>query len=100
MKPIKPEEVVARKTEIIPDEVIDAANDLIALNWDGNKSTFTLKALKEKVKDKFLLNCKDVNLNTKWLDIEPIYREEGWKVSYDSPCYDENFDAYFEFKQK
>ena len=34
------------------------------------------------------------------MDFEALYRESGWKVSYDSPAYDENYDAYFTFEPK
>ena len=35
-----------------------------------------------------------------WLDVEDIYRKQGWKVVYDSPGYDESYDAYYEFRKK
>ena len=35
-----------------------------------------------------------------WLDIEDIFREAGWKVTYDKPAYNESYDAYFKFEGK
>ena len=40
MKPISPEEVVKKKKDSLPEEVIDATNELIAENWDGVSSKF------------------------------------------------------------
>lgn len=28
-----------------------------------------------------------------WLDLEDIYRDEGWTVEYDSPGYNETYEA-------
>lgn len=39
-------------------------------------------------------------IKKEWLDIEPIFRDKGWDVKYDSPVYDENFDSRYEFKKK
>jgi hypothetical protein len=35
-----------------------------------------------------------------WLDIEDTYREQGWTVEYDSPGYNESYDAYFVFSHQ
>ena len=35
-----------------------------------------------------------------WLDVEDIYREQGWNVEYDKPTYNETYDAYFVFSVK
>jgi len=35
-----------------------------------------------------------------YLDIEPAYREAGWKVKFESPDYTESFPSYFVFSQK
>lgn len=35
-----------------------------------------------------------------WMDFEPIYEAQGWKVQYDKPGWDETYDAFFEFKEK
>lgn len=44
---------------------------------------------------------KDEIFDNHWLDIEDIYREQGWKVKYDKPGYnEESFKPYFEFSVK
>lgn len=35
-----------------------------------------------------------------WLDIEDVYRAEGWIVDYDKPAYNQSYRAYFVFKKK
>lgn len=34
------------------------------------------------------------------LDIEPLYREQGWEVIYDKPSYSESYLAYWSFEPK
>ena len=33
-----------------------------------------------------------------WLNVEEMYREAGWQVTYDRPAYNETGYAYFYFK--
>jgi hypothetical protein len=35
-----------------------------------------------------------------WLDVESIFRAEGWKVKYDKPAYCETYKAFFVFSRK
>ena len=37
---------------------------------------------------------------SKWLDVEPLYRSNGWTVIYDKPAYNEDYEPTFEFKAK
>lgn len=97
-KPIRPDEVVNLKKTTIPDEVIDAFNELIARNFDGNSSTFRLSTVIELIVSKGLIS-KEIHSNH-WLDVEPVYREEGWLVEYDGPGYNESYPATFTFKVK
>lgn len=90
---IKPSEVSARKKQHIPDEVILAANALIALNWNGQKSKFTLCALKAEIQNLM----RESKIVDSWLDLETIYESAGWAVDFFKPAIDEVFDSYFEF---
>ncbi len=98
-KPITPAEVSEKKIEVIPDEVFEAFNELIAENWNGSSSTVlnkeAVKLIKEKIKNKANLVWKDC-----WLDIEPCYRKAGWKVEYDSPGFNESYESTYEFRSK
>ena len=35
-----------------------------------------------------------------WLDIEPLYEDIGWKVTYDKPGFNETYEATFTFDKK
>lgn len=35
-----------------------------------------------------------------YLDVEDIYRKEGWKVVYDKPAYCETYEPTFTFSKK
>jgi hypothetical protein len=96
VQPIKPSQVVRKKTEIIPDGVLEAFNELIAETWDGRRSSFKLKDVRALAKKK--LDGKEVK--SEWLDVEPIYEKAGWRVKFDKPGWDENYDAFFEFTKK
>lgn len=95
MKPIKPSEVIDKKQELIPDEVIEAFNEMIAANWNGTSSTVSQTEVYALIKKKL---GKDFPMN--YLDVEDIYRKAGWKVNYDKPGYNESYGATFEFSKK
>lgn len=96
-KAISPQEVTALKADHIPDEVFDAWNSIISKNWNGNISKFKLKELVDTIKVATGKTSHEEIKKEGWLDLEPIYRAKGWKVSYDQPGYDESYDAFFEF---
>jgi len=101
-KPITPEEIVEVKKTTIPDSIIEAANQLIIDHWDGSSSTFKLKEL--IIKYRKIAGSGAVSerklIDYNWLNIEPTFEDVGWKVKYDSPSRDEDFDAYFDFRKK
>lgn len=100
VKPISPDEVVAKKATLIPDEVIEAFNEMIAEHMTGGYSKFK----QSKVVDRILTKMPGMNRGTlydnHWLDVEDVYRAEGWKVEYDKPGYCETYEATFEFSRK
>lgn len=100
-KPIKPSEVAMKKKELIPDFVIGIINELIVKHWnyDTNTSIVEQNYIIQKILEtKISLNRHDIFINN-WLDIEDIYRAEGWDVIYVKPAYFEDFTAYFIFKE-
>lgn len=97
--PIKPEDVVARKKEILPTEVFKVFNDLIAENWNGHSANFTQDAAVERIAGTLNISRQEA-FDRHYLDVESIYRREGWKVEYDKPGYCENYDANFTFTRK
>ena len=83
IQPIKPSEVVAQKKDQTPDEVFEAFNELIAQNWNGNRSVFRLsevtKLIEEKLEAKrqpssgVVLDVKrSVDVDTNWLNVEEV----------------------------
>jgi hypothetical protein len=103
--PIKPEDVVELKEKHIPEEVFTAFNNLIAKHFDGRSSRITANSVmsellinppKEVVEMEPACRRKYIFEN-RYLDVEDIYRNAGWKVEYDGPGYSETYDAYFVF---
>lgn len=93
-KPISPEDVGLMKTATFPPEVFDSFNELIAANYVGGHA----KVFQWKVKD--LIKSKLESWEQDWLNVEDAYRNNGWKVVYEKPAYNEMFDAYFTFTAK
>ena len=86
VKPITPQEIPNIRKAMIPDEVIEAANELIVHNWNGTGrcSHFKLKELVALVLEK-MPDMTDVQLyDGKLLDIEDVFADSGWTVRYDS----------------
>ena len=96
--PIKPSEVVSKKASTIPKVVIETFNELIARHWNGATSTF-------KMQEAEILICSKLDCEPKYLyenhymDIEDIYRAEGWAVYFDKPGYNESYSATYEFRK-
>lgn len=98
VKPISPGETTALKKKIIPDGVIEAFNKTIAKHFDGRSAKFESDEVINVI-----VTSMDVDrhriFKEKWLDVEDIYRAEGWKVTYDQPAYCETYPATFTFKK-
>lgn len=100
VRPITPDEVKAKKETNVPDEVIEAFNELLIKNSSIGVDSITIvqpdvvALMMEKG-----LNCGDIFTNH-WLDVEDIYRAAGWYVEYDKPGYNECYDAKFIFKRR
>lgn len=88
IKPISPNEVVEKKQEIFPGEVIGCLNHLIAKNWDGHKSVILQVEIVEQICEVMKIEKVKVYDNN-YLEIEDIYRDQGWCVEYDKPGYNE-----------
>ncbi|HEU5114533.1 MAG TPA: hypothetical protein VFT82_02075 [Candidatus Paceibacterota bacterium] len=96
--PLKPKDVVDKKAEDIPPEVIEAFNEMIAKEWDGGSARVVQKDVIKKIVEKGI--SRDEIFKNNWLDVEEIYRKNGWDVEYDKPGYCENYDAFFVFSEK
>jgi hypothetical protein len=98
---ITPDEAIVAKFEKhVPEEVIAAANELIAANLDSSgRATFTQDALVKLIQKKRPKTTSETIYKGKWLDIEPFYEAAGWKVVYDKPAYNESYAATFAFSR-
>ena len=102
VKPITPREVVGKKQESLPDEVIEAFNELIAENWEGSSSRIKQIKAVAKIREKFLpkrITAKKM-FDNNWLDVEDVFRKAGWDVEYDKPGFNETYEPIFEFSKK
>lgn len=104
VKPMKPDEVLDRKIETIPDAIFEAVNAMIALKWNGSEATFRqddlLKKYFEISKETDDRATLDKLYDNHQMDFEDAYRREGWKVEYDKPGYNESYEPTFTFKVK
>lgn len=97
-KPITPNEVGAQKVKQYPSEVFDAFNECIAAEYVGDRATVEQKVVKALLVEK--LNAVNKPFKMEYLNVEAAYRAVGWSVTYDKPCYNEDYGATFLFKRK
>lgn len=105
IKPIRPEEIIEKKINSIPDAMFQAVNELLARNWNGSESVIRKDDLLNRY---FEITGKTNDRPThdeiykfRWLDFEDAYREVGWVVNYEQPSYgDSDFEPYYKFERK
>jgi len=106
MKPISPEKVEQIRIHEMPEAIIQATNEMIVRKWNGSSATVKVDEIIEQY---FRLKGLHTKANTRerkelfdkhYLDIEPAYREAGWKVKFEKPDYTESFPSYFVFSKK
>jgi hypothetical protein len=98
---ITPEEAIMAKFEkCLPEEVVLAANELIASRLDSDISArFTLNELIEAIQKKLPDVDRQTMVVGKWLDIEPFYQAAGWKVVYDHAGHNETYASNYTFSR-
>ena len=97
-RPITPEEVRKSRITYIPDIVFEAINELIIKHFDGKESIVKQDEILDKICTEETGLTHNMVFDFHFLDIEDIYREQGWEVTYDKPTYCEDYDAYFKFE--
>lgn len=104
IKPITPQEAANNKVNTIPDEILQATNELITQNYRNGTSIVkqddivrrALQINKEKGGDM----TRNEIFDNGYLDIEEVYGKD-WQVSYDKPAYCEDYyPAMFKFKKR
>ena len=97
VRPIRPDEVEDEKQRTFPKEVFESFNELITQKFSSGHATIKQDDVVELMVKKGL---KEEEIFVKgWLDVEAVYRKEGWEVKYDKPGYNESYPAIFEFKR-
>ena len=96
---IAPIDVPETKKAAFPDGVMEAWNDRIALNYSGGRAFINQNDIVEDICAKMDVDRQTVFAN-KWLDVEDIYRNQGWDVVYDKPPYYDSSDPTFTFTAK
>lgn len=108
INPITPKDITAEKSKHIPDFVINSFNKLIALNYcDGYSKVYQKDLIDEIIKqskvnvenDDAIKQLKRAVYDNGWLNVEKVYENAGWKVDYDKPAYNEDYDTSFIFKE-
>lgn len=102
VKPLTPEEAAklskAEHEASIPDEVIEAFNELIKKNWRTWTATVGQHEVIQLAVDKSGGRLSPTMIyDNKWLDVEELFRKSGWEVDYDKPAYNETYEPTFKF---
>lgn len=96
-KPITPGEVSKKKAADMPDQVIEAFNELIAKHWDGKASSFKQTEIVDLIVSRMEVRRGAV-FDNGWLNVEELYEKAGWEVDYDQPGWaDEHYEPVFTF---
>ena len=98
-KPVRPDEVTSVSPQEIPDFVITTFNELIFERWDGTRSAIPQEQIVTNILCRTNLD-REIIFKRGWLNIENLYRQQGWEVRYLTPDWTDEFDPYFEFKKR
>ena len=95
---IKPSDVVRLQAAFIPKQVFEAFNELIAAGGSED-ITFTQNTIVKHILSKMPDVTRAQVFDRGWLNVEDVYRAEGWTVEYDKPAYSDDYEAYFVFSR-
>ncbi len=98
MKPITPSEVQASSINQIPDQIIEVFNELINEKF-GNNRAYVHQSLVDSRLTKLGFNMREV-YDKGWLNVEKLYRDSGWLVTYNKPDWNETGDPCWTFEVK
>ena len=99
VEPISPEDIPEARAAVIPPEVIEAFNYMIALKFSGGRAVIRQDDVLERICSTLNVSRETV-FNKHYLDVEDIYRDKGWSVTYEKPGYNETYPATFTFATK
>jgi hypothetical protein len=99
VKPFTPAEAQAAVADVIPGFVVKAVNTLLAQKVGIGlypAVRFTRSEVEAAIRMAGRIDGGSIDPN--WLNFESMYREQGWKVEYDKPGYNETYEAFWVFK--
>ena len=94
-KPISPGDMAGLEGTFVPDEVIEATNQLIAEKWNGYSATILMSELCERART--IMQIPNRNFKSKELDIKYVFRKAGWDVEFNRPGFNEAYAANWVF---
>ena len=97
---IKPGDIAKTKADMFPEKVIDAWNKLIAKRFTAGRARVTQEEAMQMLIPLTPNGDRREVYDEGWLDIEEVYREQGWGVKFDKPGYCETYEPYFVFTAK
>lgn len=97
VQPITPSEIPEAKVRELPDFVIKAFNAMIASHMSGGRAKFTQDNVLAKIMDLSGVTDRQVIFDRGWLDAEDVYQAAGWRVEYEEPDYNEDYQPNFTF---
>lgn len=105
IKPISPQEALDLKISAIPDEIVEAVNQMLSEKMTTYGRVVLLqKDICDRARQLFAQRGQAVTsseiYDKKWMDFEPLFRDAGWKVEYDKPAYCESYEPNFTFSRK
>lgn len=94
--PIRPNEIAEQQAATFPVEVIEVVNELLGSHGSTKRIVIIQQEIVQRLVSRGFSQA-DI-FKHHWLDFEPMYRSAGWKVTYDKPGYNEDYEANFVFE--
>lgn len=95
--PMHPDDAAKRKADLIPQEVFDTYDALIAQDISHGSATVYLSDLVDALIARGLAASFDDAQKKGYLDVEDVYRRNGWGVRFEKPGYNEGGRQHFVF---
>lgn len=82
----------------LPSEVIEAFEECIVKNLEGEQAQFNQNEVVRLILDKMPQVTRKEVFDNNWLDVEEAFKETGWTVEYTNPGYNREYIT-FTFKE-
>ena len=97
---ISPADIAVQKVDNFPDFVLDEWNKMIGKKFTAGRAHVSQNEIIEALLPHTQHGNRQEIFDNHWLDVEEVYRAQGWTVVYDKPAYNETYEASFIFKVK